>query len=326
MNLQLNNGKVFSDKKMTISVIIPCYNVENYIMDCLNSVLNQTSNKLDIICIDNNSTDSTYSILKAFEKQNKISVQKQKIIGAAASRNKGLKYAKGDYIQFLDADDLLLDNKIEHQIKLAEKYNFPDLIIGSSKTINVNKTEYLNIVNKENVWNLLINVKFGNTCANLWKRSKLEEVNGWNEKLKSSQEYDLMFRMLKKNATVIFDNKPLTIIRQRKNSISTSNIEDNILRRIKHLNEIKEYLIEINYDSNVIQFANQMIFDVIRELYNYNTAKSISIYNESFNEKPIINTSSSTNSLYTKLFSIFGFTYTQKIVNQYHKAINILNK
>ena len=90
-----------------VSIIIPTYNVEKYIVECLESLLTQTYVDYEIICIDDCSTDNTYNILKKFSKNNfKLKVVcNDKNIGAARSRNKGFELAKGKYIIFLDGDD-----------------------------------------------------------------------------------------------------------------------------------------------------------------------------------------------------------------------------
>ena len=89
-----------------ISVIIPVYNAEQYIKRCLNSVLNQTFNDYEIIMVNDGSTDGSLEILKKYESQNsKLKVITQKNLKAAAARNSGLKYASGEYIAFIDADD-----------------------------------------------------------------------------------------------------------------------------------------------------------------------------------------------------------------------------
>lgn len=89
-----------------ISVIIPVYNAKLYIAECLNSVINQSLKELEIICVDDGSTDNSLEILKEFaSKDSRISVLKQKNSGAAVARNKGLEIAKGDFVAFLDSDD-----------------------------------------------------------------------------------------------------------------------------------------------------------------------------------------------------------------------------
>ncbi|MBD8016991.1 glycosyltransferase family 2 protein [Kaistella pullorum] len=97
-----------------ISIIIPCYNAEPYIEQCLDSILCQTYIALEIICIDDGSTDSTLQILKEnAEKDSRLQLITQKNAGIAAARNAGLKIASGNYIAFVDADDWLETDTFE---------------------------------------------------------------------------------------------------------------------------------------------------------------------------------------------------------------------
>lgn len=113
---------------MLISIIIPAYNVEVYIKECIHSAFAQTHKPIEVICIDNNSTDNTWQKLKQLhEKYPSLLIDKELKPGAPAARNKGLALSKGEWIQFLDADDLLLPEKIEHQAKLLQNKNENDL-------------------------------------------------------------------------------------------------------------------------------------------------------------------------------------------------------
>lgn len=96
---------------MKLSVIIPVYNMEKFLEECLESVLNQTLKDIEIICIDDGSTDRTKEILKKYEKQNSnIIVLHQNREGAGSARNKGLEYAKGQFVAFMDSDDYYPSN------------------------------------------------------------------------------------------------------------------------------------------------------------------------------------------------------------------------
>ena len=97
-------------KKVKISVIIPVYNCQQYLEQCLDSVINQTLKELEILCIDDGSLDGSYNILQRYaEKYKFIHIFKQKNNGAGAARNVGLQNAVGEYVAFLDADDYYLD-------------------------------------------------------------------------------------------------------------------------------------------------------------------------------------------------------------------------
>ena len=89
-----------------ISVIIPVYNSEKFLKKCLDSIINQTLNDIEIICIDDGSTDKSLRILNNFaDKDNRITIINQKNSGPSAARNKGIENAKGEYIGFVDSDD-----------------------------------------------------------------------------------------------------------------------------------------------------------------------------------------------------------------------------
>ena len=89
-----------------VSVILPVYNVEKYLKECLDSILNQTLQEIEVICVDDGSTDRSLEILREYEKKDKrVIVLTQENKGAGAARNKGLAIAKGEYLSFLDSDD-----------------------------------------------------------------------------------------------------------------------------------------------------------------------------------------------------------------------------
>jgi len=95
-----------TNQKIKISVIIPVFNVENFLEDCLNSVINQSLKELEIICINDGSSDSSLEILEKFAKiDSRITVINQENKGQGAARNVGIKLAKGEFIGFIDSDD-----------------------------------------------------------------------------------------------------------------------------------------------------------------------------------------------------------------------------
>lgn len=102
-----------------ISIIIPCFNAETYLVDAINSILNQTYKNLEIICIDDGSTDNTFEVLKSFlQVDERIKVYKnEKNIKLIQTLNKGIDIASGEYIARMDADDIAYPEKFEKQIR-----------------------------------------------------------------------------------------------------------------------------------------------------------------------------------------------------------------
>lgn len=104
-----------SESQPLVSVILPVFNTEKYVTESVESVLNQTYKNLEIICINDGSTDKSLEILKSFgDKITLINLEKNG--GISVARNAGFEVAKGDYIAFMDADDVWTPEKIEHQI------------------------------------------------------------------------------------------------------------------------------------------------------------------------------------------------------------------
>ena len=98
-------------RKKRLSIIIPIFNSEKYLCECLDSVLTCKNNDIEVILIDDGSTDNSYNICKDYQKKdNRIVLLQQKNAGVSRARNHGLEVAKGEYIGFVDSDDLLDEN------------------------------------------------------------------------------------------------------------------------------------------------------------------------------------------------------------------------
>ena len=125
---------------MRFSVIIPVYNMERYLRECLDSVLNQSFSEWEAICVNDGSTDSSEEILNEYAlKDNRLKVVIQSNGGLSAARNSGIKIATGDYILFLDSDDWLEPNALEY---LAHRIDGEDMISFSGRLYFEDKGQY----------------------------------------------------------------------------------------------------------------------------------------------------------------------------------------
>ncbi len=107
---------------ISVSVIIPIYNAEKYLPQCLDSLLGQTLSDIEIICIDDGSTDGSLKVLEAYQKQDyRVKISSQKNAGAGAARNRGITYANGKYVYFFDADDVADKKLLELAFNRAEE-------------------------------------------------------------------------------------------------------------------------------------------------------------------------------------------------------------
>ena len=107
-----------------VSVIVPVYNVEKYLSRCLESLINQSLKDIEIICINDGSTDNSLQILKQFAyKDNRIKIINQTNSGQSVARNKGLAIASGKYIGFVDSDDWIDNDYYEKMFETIERTN-----------------------------------------------------------------------------------------------------------------------------------------------------------------------------------------------------------
>lgn len=108
--------------KPTISVIVPVYNVENYLKECLDSICNQSFRDIEIICVNDGSEDNSLNILKEYKRlDSRISIISKENGGLASARNVGLNQAKGKYVYFIDSDDYLNQNALKECYELSKK-------------------------------------------------------------------------------------------------------------------------------------------------------------------------------------------------------------
>lgn len=116
----MNLNKSFSKRK--VSVIVPAYNVEKYLFKCINSILNQTYRNIEVIIINDGSTDGTLKILKEIKKQdNRVKIINKNNEGVSAARNDGISAACGEYLIFVDADDYIATDYVEYMLNLIDK-------------------------------------------------------------------------------------------------------------------------------------------------------------------------------------------------------------
>lgn len=260
-----------------VSVIIPCHNCEKTVGRAILSVIKQSYTNTEVVLVNNNSTDNTLQVLHHFQNifPDKIKILEELKKGAPAARNAGLKKAKGKWIQLLDADDELLSPKLERQITLAEENN-ADVVAGESllKYTTEGKTKNLVRHSDINIWRGLITSNLGITSSNLWRKDALDRVNGWDEELSSSQEYDLLLRLLQNGAKIITDREINTIIHLSDNSVSNS---PNIERKKEVLNNriairlrIREELVAIGqYTVYLGRIIDTYIYTEILRYYKF---------------------------------------------------------
>lgn len=229
-----------------VSVVIPAYNAENYIRRALYSVMEQSFRPCEIIVVDDGSIDNTVKIAQSYGAQ-VISVPNG---GPSQARNKGVLKASGEYIAFLDADDIWSPNKLKTQLELIGKYTLPSfsftdyLIFDSKNGIHTTKSPLMNnwgfkktlkkstSVYASNKHNGMLLIKADGSVPVLYdsfiqpstvvlRRKDFFEVGGFNESLRVTEDYEFFLRLYKQAAAFVV-LQPLMLYRRHSNQ-ATSN-------------------------------------------------------------------------------------------------------
>ena len=237
-----------------VSIIIPAYNVENYLDDCVQSCVElQNVDACELIIVDNNSSDQSLIVAQRWQAKypHFIQVVTELKKGAGAARNTGLRMAKGEWIQFLDADDLLKPEKIKHQLDLIyQSGQTPSFVAGSFVRLKTNGKSIPKIVTPRSPFlNLLWGYgACGITSSNLWNAEWLRKTGGFDENQSSSQETHLMFALLKLHPAVLWDKELYTTVRERNDgSQISSGKQDGLTRNFFELRKEMISFIHQNY-------------------------------------------------------------------------------
>lgn len=182
----------------TVSVVIPTYNRAFVIGDAIRSVLEQTFQDFEIIVVDDGSTDNTAEVVKSFNDDRIRYIRLDKNRGAAAARNVGTRESKGEYIAFLDSDDLWLPTKLEKQLEVFKKSNpgvgvvYCDIFVLLRHRVYVVKRR-----DKGHIYSELLGGAIS-TPSLLIRREILKDVGGWDESFPAVQDRELELRISKK--------------------------------------------------------------------------------------------------------------------------------
>lgn len=204
-----------------VSIIMPNYNCEKYLSETIKSVVNQTYNNWELIIVDDCSTDRSVTIIQQFMVQDsriKLIINERNI-GAALSRNKAIEVARGEYIAFLDSDDLWLENKLEKQINFMKNYNI-DFSYSYYYVNHVNRQE-MHIVKAPKYldYRKLLKYNYIGCLTVVYKVKSVGKVQIID--LKKRNDYALWLKILKKTDGYLLP-EPLAIYNKRDSSLSSN--------------------------------------------------------------------------------------------------------
>ena len=230
-----------------VTVIIPTYNNSLFVIDSIESVLNQTYKNFEIIVVDDGSTDNTEDILKDYVNQKKIIYIKKINGGPASARNVGIREAKGKFVAFLDADDIWTPNKLTKQIGLILKNDFAAVHTDRYFFDQTNTKDWINH-SKQNIQHL-IKENFIVTSSLIIKTEILKKYM-FNEDANffAVEDYELWLRLLFSDYTFGYIPEKLVGYRLHKNQISSNaNINNTIYIYKYHFQKQKKHKLPLMY-------------------------------------------------------------------------------
>lgn len=229
-----------------VSIILPIYNVEKYLEKCVCSILNQDYNNLEVILVNDGSTDKSLEICERLQKKdNRIKIINQKNLGVSAARNNGFYYSKGDYICFIDSDDIIEIDMVSTLVKLlqeneCEVANCNIHIIEKDKTErNFYTNKNIKIYNSSELKKYFLLGKVSHACWDkMYKREVLEKVNFVLNS--TSEDRYFCWKLYKTiNKMVVTSKVGYHYIRKNENSITSRPLSLKNISRIEEALNVK---------------------------------------------------------------------------------------
>lgn len=264
------NKKKNSNNLPLISVIIPVYNVELYLHRCVESLTNQTYKNLELIFVNDGSTDSSGKLCEKFALlDDRIKIIHQSNGGSSIARNSGLKVAKGEYISFVDSDDWVELNMLETMISFALESNLKVIECGVARSINYNKDntgDYgRTIETKEVALERIITTQSFAVWRRIYHRSVVENMLFIPYKI--HQDVFFTIDVINKMETIGYIPAPLYIYYvENATSIIRSHYNIQKLRSI----DAGIYVLEntLCYDSEIVNIAKKYVIIFLSSNYN----------------------------------------------------------
>ena len=238
-----------------VTVIIPMHNSSKHIVKCLESVINQIYKTIEIIVVDDASSDNSLELVKNINDNRIKVIELKENIGAGIARNKGIEVATGDYIAFLDSDDYWVLDKLERQVMFIEENNYT-FIYGGYDYFKNGKRKRAKVPKYMNYKQLLKNhAIFTSTVMLNMEHLKKEDI--FMPNLRRGQDYGTWWRILKKGITAYAITDTIAIYRVGEKSLSSNKLKAinrtwNLFKREK-ISLIKRLFYFLCYGFNAIK-------------------------------------------------------------------------
>ena len=262
------------DMEPMVSVIIPTYNRAGMITQAIESVLNQTYKNLDVIVVDDNSNDNTENIVKIIQDERLRYYKNSSNLGPSGARNRGILEARGEFISFLDSDDVWVQDKLQKQMSYFEKHQDVGMVYcafgyrDGNLVVKVPSDQYRTEELSGDIFRGLLQENKVGTPTMVIKRQCLDVVGTFNSRLKAWEDYELVLRIAKKYK-IGYVNEILVNVNLSKNGVNSDNkniLDTSIYIASTYFHGEEKSLLS-NFTKNIIMLISSLANEAEKEEY-----------------------------------------------------------
>jgi glycosyltransferase involved in cell wall biosynthesis len=262
--------------KGLVSILIPCHNSERWVAQTVESALAQTWAEKEVIVVDDGSTDGSLEVIRSFG--DRIRCETGPNRGGNAARNRLLGLARGEWLQYLDADDYLLPDKVARQMEFLAVHPSTDVVFGPVILEHWTETgvhrEELPIPEPHDPWVLLARWYLPQTGACLWRRRAILDAGGWKIDQPACQEHELYLRLLMDEKSFTYCEYAGAIYRQwGEHTVCKRDVPEVHRRRLEIEQRLEEFLRGNGMLTRArLHAVNLARFEIARREWQFNEA------------------------------------------------------
>ena len=311
---------------MRVSILIPCFNAHQWVGQAIESALAQTWRDSEVIVVDDGSTDGSLEIIRQFE--GRVRWESAANAGANPTRNRLLRLAGGNWVQYLDADDYLLPDKIAAQVRFVEGHSDSDVVFGPVTLEHHEpggiRRELLAIPEPHDPWILLARWYLPQTGAPLWRKQAIESVGGWKDDQPACQEHELYLRLLMAGACFRYCDHNGAVYRQwSENTLWKRNQAGTRARRLEIEDRLEAFLKSRQQLTIERRWAiNMARFESARSAWQTSRTEALAIVSRIRESMPdFVPAGRAAPPGYQRAFRWFGFAATEMLAAWARRAV-----
>ena len=310
-----------------VSILIPCYNAERFVGEAIESALAQSWATKEVVVVDDGSTDGSLEVIRSFG--DRIRYETGPNRGGNAARNRLLEMAEGEWLQYLDADDFLLPDKIERQMLFLQEHPDVDVVYSPSLMLyeqeGAARQEVLPIPEPRDPWALLALWKLPQTGSPLWRREAVREVGAWTEEQPVCQEHELYLRLLKAGKRFAYDDEGGSVYRQWSDgTVCRKDVPNTYRHRLTITRDAESFLLEHGEMTPLRRRAfDRAYLACSRIIWTFDRSWAVEIMNhvEAMNGGRFQPATDQVPGIYRRLYNLFGFR-TAETVAEWRRAVS----